>query len=113
MGITSALAAAGAPPAAAAAASADVKPAVADSTLTIRVKDQSGEETFFKVKSTTKMTKVFSAFAKRKGVDITAMRFIYDGRRVGIDDTPDSLDMEDQDQVDCFLEQTGGCSQRC
>ena len=96
---------AGAP---AASAAGDVKPAVGDSTLTIRVKDQSGEETFFKVKSSTKMGKVFGAFAKRKGVESKAMRFIYDGRRVGDDDTPASLEMEDQDQVDCFLEQTGG-----
>jgi len=104
---------AGAPPASAAPASADVKPAVSDTTLTIRVKDQSGEETFFKVKTSTKMGKVFGAFAKRKGVESAAMRFIYDGRRVANDETPESLDMEDQDQVDCFLEQTGGSGRRC
>ena len=37
------------------------------------------------------MGKVFGAFAKRKGVESKAMRFIYDGRRVGDDDTPASV----------------------
>ena len=37
------------------------------------------------------MGEVFGAFAKLMGVESTAMRFIYDGRRVGNDDTPDSV----------------------
>ena len=57
------------------------------------VVEQSGEETFFKVKSSTKMGKVFGAYAKRKGVEATAMRFIYDGGRVGNDDTPQSVSL--------------------
>ena len=34
-------------------------PQAANNALTIRVKDQTGEETYFKVKNTTKMGKVF------------------------------------------------------
>jgi len=37
----------------------DKKPEVGSEQLTIRVKDQNGEETMFKVKKTTKMAKVF------------------------------------------------------
>ena len=37
-------------------------------TITVRVKDQAGDETFFKIKNTTKMAKVFKAYATRKGV---------------------------------------------
>ena len=55
---------------------------------------QSGEETFFKVKTSTKMGKVFGAFAKRKGVESAAMRFIYDGRRVANDETPETVSAE-------------------
>jgi small ubiquitin-related modifier len=76
--------------------------------ITIRVKDQAGEETFFKVKNTTKMVKVFAAYAQRKGVQQTSLRFLLDGERIQNDDTPKTLELEDQDQIDCLLEQYGG-----
>lgn len=67
-------------------------------TITIRVKDQGGDETFFKVKKTTKMSKVFGAYAQRKGVAITSLRFLIDGERIDAAETPKSLELEDQDQ---------------
>ena len=83
----------------------DVKP---DDVLTIRVKDQTGEETFFKVKPHTKMEKIFKAYADRKGVGLTAVRFLLDGARIQPDQTPKMLELEDQDQIDVALEQVGG-----
>ena len=76
--------------------------------ITIRVKDQAGEEIFFKVKNTTKMSKVFAAYAQRKSVQQTSLRFLLDGERINNDDTPKTLELEDQDQIDCLLEQYGG-----
>jgi small ubiquitin-related modifier len=70
-------------------------------TITIRVKEQAGEETYFKVKRSTKMSKVFDAFALRKGVQRKALRFLLDGERVLDDQTPESLDLEENDQIDC------------
>ena len=69
---------------------------------------QTGEETYFKVKKTTRMEKVFNTYATRKGVSVQALRFLLDGSRVNADDTPTSLELEDQDQIDCMLEQQGG-----
>ncbi|CAM9126478.1 unnamed protein product [Choristocarpus tenellus] len=80
----------------------------AKETITIRVRDQTGEETFFKVKKSTRMEKVFSTYAQRKGVNVAALRFLLDGERVSPDATPKALDLEDQDQIDCMLEQQGG-----
>jgi len=77
--------------------------------ITIRVKDQGGEETFFKVKNTTKMSKVFGAYAQRKGVQQSSLRCLLDGERINPEDTPKSLELEDQDQIDRLLEQYGGC----
>eukprot|EP00538_Stauroneis_constricta_P004090 CAMPEP_0119547100 /NCGR_PEP_ID=MMETSP1352-20130426/1321_1 /TAXON_ID=265584 /ORGANISM="Stauroneis constricta, Strain CCMP1120" /LENGTH=93 /DNA_ID=CAMNT_0007591945 /DNA_START=48 /DNA_END=329 /DNA_ORIENTATION=- len=76
--------------------------------ITIRVRDQTGEETFFKIKKTTKMQKVFDTYANRKGVQSGSLRFLLDGERVPEDATPKSLELDDQDQIDCMLEQTGG-----
>lgn len=77
-------------------------------TITIKVKDQNGEETHFKIKSTTKFSKVFSAYANRKGVDQASIRFVFDGQHVAPEQTPEELDMEDEDVIDCMLQQTGG-----
>ena len=60
------------------------------------------------MKKTTKMEKVFAAYAQRKGVDKAAMRFLLDGSRLAGDETPKSLELEDQDQIDAMLEQVGG-----
>ena len=69
---------------------------------------QAGEETFFKIKKTTKMSKVFETYASRKGVQSSSLRFLLDGDTINGDQTPKMLELEDQDQIDCMLEQTGG-----
>ena len=84
-----------------------------DGSINIRIRDQTGEETFFKVKLTTKLDKVFNACSTRKGVRATDLRFLYDGQRVRGDETPGKCGtppvcMADGDQLDCMREQ-GGC----
>ena len=79
-----------------------------EGSLNIRIRDQTGEETFFKVKKTTKLDKVFNAYSTRKGVAATSLRFLFDGSRVRGDQTPADIDLEDGDQLDCMLEQQGG-----
>mmetsp|Transcript_18589 Transcript_18589/g.23943 ORF Transcript_18589/g.23943 Transcript_18589/m.23943 type:complete len:92 (-) Transcript_18589:66-341(-) len=76
--------------------------------ITLRVRDQTGEETFFKIKKTTKMSKVFETYASRKGVQASSLRFMLDGERIEPSQTPKTLELDDQDQIDCMLEQTGG-----
>mmetsp|Transcript_924 Transcript_924/g.1975 ORF Transcript_924/g.1975 Transcript_924/m.1975 type:complete len:92 (+) Transcript_924:138-413(+) len=89
--------------------SADEKaPDSGNEPITIRVRDQTGEETFFKIKKTTKMSKVFGTYANRKGVQLSSLRFLLDGERIEPDQTPKMLELDDQDQIDCMLEQSGG-----
>jgi len=93
---------------AAAAAPTEAKPEGGSEPITVRVRDQTGEETFFKIKKTTKMSKVFSTYAQRKGVQVNSLRFLLDGERIKDDSTPKTLELEDNDQIDCMLEQVGG-----
>jgi hypothetical protein len=51
---------------------------------------------------TTRMEKIFNACAKRKGVHAGALRFLLDGQRINGHQTAEILDLEDQDQIDCF-----------
>ena len=69
-----------------------------------------GEETMFKIKKSTKMSKVFKAYASRKGVEEGSLRFLLDGERISETDTPKMLELEDEDQIDCVLAQVGGAS---
>jgi len=62
----------------------------------------------FKIKRTTKMKKVFVTYASRKGVEASTMRFMLDGENIGPEATPAELDLDDDDQIDCFLAQVGG-----
>ena len=89
------------------------QPSTPRGSLNIRIRDQTGEETFYKVKYTTKFDTIFNKYATRKGVAATLLRFLYDGQRVRGDETPGKCGtppvcMEDGDQIDCMLEQ-GGC----
>ena len=79
-----------------------------DGSINIRIRAQCGEETFFKVKTTTKLDKIFNAYATRKGVAATDLRFLFSGVRVRGDQTPAGIDMEEGDMLDCMAEQ-GGC----
>ena len=44
-----------------------------EATITIRVKDAAGEEMYFKVKKATRMEKIFSAYATRRGSAISKL----------------------------------------
>ena len=79
-----------------------------EGSLNIRIRDQTGEETFYKVKYTTKFDTIFNKYATRKGICVASLRFLFDGSRVRGDQTPADIDMEDGDQLDCMLEQQGG-----
>ncbi|CBQ70905.1 related to SMT3 ubiquitin-like protein [Sporisorium reilianum SRZ2] len=77
--------------------------------LNIKVKDADGNEVFFKVKRTTKLSKLKKAYAERMGKPENSVRFLFDGQRIGDNDTAETLNMEDQDEIDAMIEQLGGC----
>ncbi|KAK7682035.1 hypothetical protein QCA50_014999 [Cerrena zonata] len=80
----------------------------ANAPINIKVVTQTGEEVFFKIKRGTKLSKLQSAYASKVGKDVGSIRFLYDGDRVNENDTPASLDMEDNDAIDVMVEQVGG-----
>lgn len=54
------------------------------------------------------MEKIFSAYAKQKGVQASSLRFLLDGDTIRPDSTVKMLELEDEDQIDVMLEQIGG-----
>ncbi|KZV71482.1 small ubiquitin-related modifier [Peniophora sp. CONT] len=76
--------------------------------INIKVVSSTGEEIYFKIKRSTKLSKLQGAYANKVGKDVASIRFLYDGNRIQDDDTPSSLDMEDNDTIDVMVEQVGG-----
>jgi len=76
--------------------------------INVKVVSSTGDEIFFKIKRSTKLSKLQGAYATKVGKDVASIRFLYDGSRINDDDTPSSLDMEDNDTIDVMVEQVGG-----
>lgn len=98
-------------------ATPDVKPDVkadvkTETHLNLKVSDGSSE-IFFKIKRTTPLRRLMEAFAKRQGKEMDSLRFLYDGIRIQADQTPDDLDMEDNDIIEAHREQIGGSNWVC
>ena len=81
-----------------------------DPHINIKVKAQDGTEIFFKIKRTTQLKKLMDAYCTRQGLSINQCRFIFDGERLKDDDSPEKLEMENGDEIDVMVEQTGGAS---
>ncbi|CAE6440682.1 unnamed protein product [Rhizoctonia solani] len=76
--------------------------------ISIKVVTSTGEEVYFKIKRNTKLKKLQGAYAAKVGKDVNTFRFLYDGNRINDEDTPSSLDMENDDTIDVMVEQVGG-----
>ncbi|KAM3382866.1 small ubiquitin-related modifier 2-like [Capsicum galapagoense] len=76
--------------------------------INLKVKTQDGNEVFFRIKRSTQLKKLMNAYCDRKSVNFNAIAFLFDGRRLRAEQTPDELEMEDGDEIDAMLHQTGG-----
>ena len=76
--------------------------------LNLVFRDQSGSEVHFRVWPHTKMHKVLQAYCQKKSLEQGSVRFVFDGFRVGQEETPaERRGMEDGDIVEVYSEQAG------
>ncbi|KAL2737789.1 small ubiquitin-related modifier-like [Vespula squamosa] len=93
--------------------------------IKLKVVGNDSNEIHFRVKMTTQMGKlkksysdrveifqiyssVYFGIVKKKGVPMTSLRFLFDGKRINDDETPKQLEMENDDVIEVYQEQTGG-----
>jgi hypothetical protein len=81
---------------------------VKDTHLVVKVKDQNEGEVEFRIKRTTPLGKVMSAYCKTKEMALNSVRFLHDGVRLVENDTAESREMEDGETIQAFLQQQGG-----
>ncbi|KAH6795787.1 hypothetical protein C2S51_036773 [Perilla frutescens var. frutescens] len=88
----------------------DKKPADSSVHINLKVKGQEGNEVFFRIKRNTQLKKLMNAYCDRQSVEFNSIAFLFDGRRLRAEQTPDELEMEDGDEIDAMLHQTGGAA---
>merc|ERR1712039_421954 len=76
--------------------------------IKLKVVGQDSNEIHFRVKMSTQMGKLKKSYAESVGVPISSLRFLFDGRRINDDETPKALEMEQDDVIEVYQEQTGG-----
>ena len=78
--------------------------------INLKVKGQSPDlpEMFFKVKMEMQFEKLFESYCKRSGKPISSVRFMFDGERLSLKDTPLKYNMQNEDLIEVFVEQQGG-----
>eukprot|EP00884_Botryococcus_braunii_P014933 jgi/Botrbrau1/23440/Bobra.106_1s0001.1 len=86
----------------------DVKPDNLDNTINIKVRGQDQTLLQFKAKRTTQFRKLFKAYCERQSVSMDAVVFLHEGTRVRAEQTPEELDMEDNETLDVMVSQIGG-----
>jgi len=74
----------------------------------LKVMGQDYDEIPFLVKQTSQMGKLKKSYSEKVGVPITSLRFLFNGRRINDDETPNALEMEEDDVIQVYQEQTGG-----
>jgi len=76
--------------------------------INLKVKGQDGNIVHFKIKRKTQLKKLMEAYCARQSLQMEQIRFLFDGQRLREQQTPDELDMEDDDVIDAMLFQVGG-----
>jgi len=76
--------------------------------IKLKVVGQDSNEIHFRVKMTTQMGKLKKSYSERVGVPVNSLRFLFDGRRINDTDTPKQLEMENEDVIEVYQEQSGG-----
>ena len=76
--------------------------------IKLKVVGQDSNEIHFRVKMTAQMGKLKKSYSERVGAPIASLRFLFDGKRINDDETPKSLEMEQDDVIEVYQEQTGG-----
>ncbi|KAK2990059.1 hypothetical protein RJ640_025422, partial [Escallonia rubra] len=84
----------------------DKKPSDQAAHINLKVKGQDGNEVFFRIKRSTQLRKLMTAYCDRQSVEFNSIAFLFDGRRLRAEQTPDELEMEDGDEIDAMLHQT-------
>ncbi|KAG2275107.1 hypothetical protein Bca52824_057662 [Brassica carinata] len=70
-------------------------------------------DVYFRIKKDVGLRKMMEAFSVKKGEDMSAFAFLFDGVHIKPDQTPNQLELEDGDEIQAFLHQLAGVLSFC
>lgn len=73
-----------------------------------QIRDGNGSLLQFRIRPTSKLYKLMDAYCAHMTSPKGSYRFLFDGRRVTRNDTPEALEMRDLDVIDALVFQSGG-----
>ena len=76
--------------------------------INLKVVGQDGSVVQFKTRRHTPLSKLMKAYCEWHGLSLRQIRFRFDGQPINETDTPAQLELEDEDTIDVFQQQTGG-----
>ncbi|KAB0389984.1 hypothetical protein E2I00_016828 [Balaenoptera physalus] len=76
--------------------------------INLKVAGQDGSVVQFNIKSHTPLSKLLKAYCEQQGMSMRQIRFQFDGQPINETDTPAQLEMEAEDTIGVFQQQTGG-----
>ncbi|XP_041615971.1 small ubiquitin-related modifier 2-like isoform X1 [Vulpes lagopus] len=76
--------------------------------INLKVEGQDGSGMQFKIKRHTPLRKLMKAYGERQGLPMRQIRFRVDGQPINEPDTPAQWDVEGEETIDVFRQQTGG-----
>ncbi|ESQ42858.1 hypothetical protein EUTSA_v10015519mg [Eutrema salsugineum] len=92
-------------------ASDEKKPSVPSSHVTVSISTQKKEmSVYFRIKKDVELCKMMKAYCDKFGIEMSTLRFHFDGDRIKPNQTPSELGLEDGDEIDAFFDQDGGRS---
>ncbi len=85
--------------------------AVEAKAMNVIITDGNGVSTTFKIKSSVKLLKIFTAWGAKVGIDPKAVLFSHDGKKlIDTDLSVKQAEIEDGDTIDAIIKMTGGAS---
>jgi len=83
------------------------EPEATDSMINIKVVGPANPEVQFRVKKSTQLRKVMTAYCDRMQQDMKGLQFLYGSERIRPEQTPAQLEMKDGDIIDALVKSVG------
>eukprot|EP00177_Eucheuma_denticulatum_P001945 GFKZ01003468.1.p1 GENE.GFKZ01003468.1~~GFKZ01003468.1.p1 ORF type:complete len:106 (+),score=18.64 GFKZ01003468.1:152-469(+) len=74
--------------------------------IIIKVRDKSGAEQEYKIRSTTTLNALMDTYCRQKRLPRGSFRFVFNGRRLNRNDTPDSSGIPDAGVIEAEMFQS-------
>ncbi|XP_021010126.1 small ubiquitin-related modifier 2-like isoform X1 [Mus caroli] len=76
--------------------------------INLKVAGHNGSVVQFKIKRHTPLSKLMKAYCEQQDLSMRQNRFRFDGQPINETDKPAQLEIEDEDTIDVFQQETGG-----